>query len=115
MQQMLASRRSGATQQTRSLREQEADVLRRDNYGLKATPNADAVDQARAIADNRRLWMALEAVVIQPANQLPEALKGSILNLISTVQKKMDLQTRDIPFLITMNEQMIAELSGDPG
>ena len=115
MQQMLASRRYGTTQQTRSLREQEADVFRRVNYGLKAALNADAVDQARAIADNRRLWMALEAVVIHPANQLPEALKGSILNLISTVQKKMDLKTRDIPFLITMNEQMIAELSGDPG
>jgi flagellar biosynthesis regulator FlaF len=115
MQQMLASRRSGATQQTRSLREQEADVLRCINYGLKATLNADAVDQARAIADNRRLWMALEAIVIHPSNQLPEALKGSILNLSRMVQKKMDLQTRDIPFLITMNEQMIAELSGDPG
>jgi hypothetical protein len=31
------------------------------------------------------------------------------------VQKKMDLQTRDIPFRITTNEQMIAALSGDPG
>jgi hypothetical protein len=27
----------------------------------------------------------------------------------------MDLQTRDIPFRITTNEQMIAALSGDPG
>jgi hypothetical protein len=115
MQQMLATRRSGATQQTRSLLEQEADRFRCVKYGLKATLNADAVDQARAIADNRHLWMALEAAVLHSANQLPEALEGSILNLISTVQKKMDLQTRDIPFRITMNEQMIAELSGDPG
>ena len=115
MQQMLASRRSGATQQTRSLREQEADVFRRVNYGLKAALNADAVDQARAIADNRRLWIALEAAIMHPANQLPEALKGSILNLSRMVQKEMDLQTQDIPFLITMNEQMIAGLSGDPG
>jgi len=115
MQQMLATRRYGATQQTRSLLEQEADVLRCINHGLKATLNADAVDQARAIADNRRLWMALEAAVLHSASQLPEALEGSILDMSRMVQKKMDLQTRDIPFRITMNEQMIAELSGDPG
>ena len=90
-------------------------MLRCINHGLKATLNADAVDQARAIADNRRLWMALEAVVLHPANQLPEALEGSILDMSRMVKKEMDLQTRDIPFLITMNEQMIAALSGDPG
>ena len=90
-------------------------MLRCINHGLKATLNADAVDQARAIADNRRLWMALEAAVLHSANQLPEALEGSILDMSRMVQKKMDLQTRDIPFLINMNEQMIAALSGDPG
>jgi hypothetical protein len=46
---------------------------------------------------------------------LPEALEGSILDMSRMVKKEMDLQTRDIPFLITMNEQMIAALSGDPG
>ena len=39
MNQMLATRRYGATQQTRSLRDQEADVFRRVNYGLKAAMN----------------------------------------------------------------------------
>jgi flagellar biosynthesis regulator FlaF len=115
MQQMLATRRYGATQRIRSLREQEADVFRRINYGLKAALNADAVDQARAIAENRRLWMALEAAVTHPTNQLPEALKGSILNLSRRIQKEIDAPIRDIPFLIDTNEQMIAGLSGDPG
>ena len=36
MNQMLATRGYGATQRTRTLREQEADVFRRVNYGLKA-------------------------------------------------------------------------------
>jgi hypothetical protein len=46
---------------------------------------------------------------------LPEALKGSILNLSRRIQKEIDAPIRDIPFLIDTNEQMIAGLSGDPG
>ena len=54
MSQMLGTRGYGATLRTRSLREQEADVIRRVNYALKAAVNADAIDRARAVADNRR-------------------------------------------------------------
>ncbi|MFN7307575.1 MAG: flagellar biosynthesis regulator FlaF [Alphaproteobacteria bacterium] len=115
MNQMLATRRYGTIQQTRSLREQEADVFRRVNYGLKAALNGDAIERARAVADNRRLWMALEAAMTHPANQLPEALKGSILSLGRLIQREMQVKSPDILFLINMNDQMIAGLSGDPG
>jgi flagellar biosynthesis regulator FlaF len=115
MNQMLATRRYGATQQTRSLRDQEADVFRRVNYGLKAAMNGDRIERARAVADNRRLWMAVEAAMMHPANQLPKALKVSILSLGRLIQRETDTQTPDIQFLINMNDQMIAGLSGDPG
>lgn len=115
MNQVLGARRYGAIQQTRSLRDQEADVFRRINYALKAALNADAIERARAVADNRRLWLAVESAIIHPANQLPQALKGSILSLGRVIQRESDSQTPDIQFLITMNDQMIAGLSGDPG
>ncbi len=115
MNQSLATRRYGATQQTRSLRDQEADVFRRVNYGLKAALNADPVERVRAVADNRRLWLAIESAMTHPANQLPQELKASILSLGRLVQREMDTLTPDLSFLININDQMIAGLSGDPG
>jgi flagellar biosynthesis regulator FlaF len=115
MNQMLGTRGYGATQRTRSLREQEADVIRRVNYALKAAVNADAIDRARAVADNRRLWLAIESAILHPANQLPDALKASIVRLGRSVQREMDQEAPDVAFLININDQMIAGLSGDPG
>lgn len=115
MNQSLATRRYGTTQQTRSLREQEADVFRRVNYALKAALNADLVERVRAVADNRRLWLAIESAMTHPANLLPQELKASILSLGRLVQREMDSLTPDFSFLININDQMIAGLSGDPG
>jgi flagellar biosynthesis regulator FlaF len=115
MNQMLGTRGYGATQRARSLREQEADVFRRVNFLLKAAINGNAIDRARAIADNRRLWLAIEASLINPDNLLPEATRVSILRLGRGVQREMDTNEPDIDFLINVNEQMIAGLSGDPG
>jgi flagellar protein FlaF len=77
--------------------------------------NADAIDRARAVADNRRLWLAIEAAILHPANQLPDALKASIVSLGRSVQREMDKEAPDLSFLIGINDQMIAGLSGDPG
>ena len=115
MNQMLGPRGYGATQRVRTLREQEADVFRRVNYGLKAALNGDAVDRARAVSDNRRLWFAIEAALVNPENQLPEVTRIGIMRLGRGVQREMENLEPDINFLIDINEQMIAGLSGDPG
>ncbi len=115
MNQMLATRRYGATQQARSQRDQEADVFRRVNYGLKSALNGDAIERARAVADNRRLWLAVEAAIVHPANLLPQALRASILSLSRSIQREMEKSEPDLAFLIEMNDQMIAGLSGDAG
>jgi flagellar biosynthesis regulator FlaF len=115
MNQMFGPRGYGATQRTRTLREQEADVFRRVNYGLKAALNGDAIDRARAIADNRRLWLAIEVVLINPENQLAEVTRVGVLRLGRGVQREMENPEPDIAFLIEINDQMIAGLSGDPG
>jgi flagellar biosynthesis regulator FlaF len=115
MNQMLGTRRYGATQQTRSLREQEADVFRRVNYAMKAALNSNAIDRARAVADNRRLWLAVETALINPENLLPEATRVSMMRLGRLIQREMNAPEPDFAFLIEMNDQMIAGLSGDPG
>ena len=115
MNQMLGTRGYGATQRTRTLREQEADVFRRVNFGLKAALNGDAIDRARAIADNRRLWFAIEAALVNPENLLPEVTRVGIMRLGRGVQREMENPEPDIAFLININDQMIAGLSGDPG
>ncbi|MBM3587051.1 MAG: hypothetical protein FJX33_04420 [Alphaproteobacteria bacterium] len=115
MNQMLGSRGYGATQRTRSLREQEAGVFRCLNYALKAALNSDVIDRARVVADNQRLWLAIESAILHPANQLPNALKASIVGLSRSVQREMDKEVPDLPFLTGINDQMIGGLSGDPG
>jgi flagellar biosynthesis regulator FlaF len=115
MNQMLGPRGYGATQRARTLREQEADVFRRVNYGLKAALNGDAIDRARAISDNLRLWLAIEAAMVNPDNQLPEITRVGIMRLGRSVQREMENQEPDMEFLININDQMIAGLSGDPG
>ena len=115
MNQMFGPRGYGATQRVRTLREQEADVFRRVNYGLKAALNGDAIDRARAVSDNRRLWLAIEAALVNPDNQRPEVTRVGIMRLGRGVQREMENQEPDIEFLININDQMIAGLSGDPG
>ena len=115
MNQMLGTRGYGAAQRARTLREQEADVFRRINYGLKAALTADAIDRARAISDNRRLWLAIETALVNPENQLAEVTRVGIMRLGRGVQREMENQEPDIAFLININDQMIAGLSGDPG
>lgn len=115
MSQALLSRAYGAAQQVRAPREQEADVFRRVNYTLKAALTADSIDKARAIADNRRLWLGVEAALSHPANQLPEITRVAIMRLGRVLQREMNNQAPDIGFLVEVNEQIIAGLSGNPG
>lgn len=108
---LLARRAYQATRQAMNPREQEADVFRRVTGALKAGLEHDGIARARAIADNRRLWIALEASVRHPANQLPQQTKLAILGLGRAVLKEMENTKPDLAFLIEMNEQLAAGLS----
>ena len=104
---MLHARR--AYQQTRQAmapREQEADVFRRVTGALKAALSDEGITRARAIADNRRLWIALEASIRHPANLLPKHTKVTMLNVGRAVLREMDTAEPDLDFLIEVNEQV---------
>ena len=97
----------------RSLREQEADVFRRVVGTLRHARTADdQVAQARALADNRRLWTAVTDLVRDPENQLPLPLRASIVSIGAAVQREMDGPEPDWNFLISINENLAAGLAG---
>ena len=98
----------------RSQRDQEADVFRQAIAGLKGARQASPIQQIRALADNRRLWMMVRDLMRDPGNALPETLRASIVSVSLTVQREMDQETPDFDFLIAINENIAAGLAGQP-
>ena len=98
----------------RSQRDQEADVFRQANSVLHQARTAGPIQQIRALADNRRLWMMVVDLVRDPSNTLPEPLKASIVSVGLTVQREMEQESPDFDFLIKINENLAAGLSGQP-
>ena len=96
----------------RSQREQEADVFRRAIGALKAARDGNALHRVRALADNRRLWMAVHDLMRDPDNDLPPELRASIISVGLTVQREMDRDQPDFGFLIAVNENFAAGLAG---
>jgi len=110
MNMMHARRAYQMTRQALDPREQEADVFRRVTGALRASLEQEGIARARAVADNRRLWIALEASIRHPANQLPQETKVTLLQLGRTVMREMEGDTPDLAFLIEINEQLASGL-----
>jgi flagellar protein FlaF len=110
MNMMHARRAYQMTRQAMDPREQEADVIRRVTGALKAALETEGIARARAIADNRRLWIALDASLRHPANQLPNETKLSILQVGRVVMREMESAAPDLGFLIEVNEQLASGL-----
>ena len=106
MNMMHARRAYQQTRQAMAPREQEADVFRRVNGALKVALAQEGIVRARAIADNRRLWIALEASIRHPANQLPQQTKVTMLKVGRAVLREMEGTEPDLGFLIEVNEQV---------
>jgi flagellar biosynthesis activator protein FlaF len=98
----------------RSPREQEADVFRRATAALRNGRAANPVLQVRALADNGRLWSTVIDLMRDPDNGLPPDLRASIVSVGLAVQREMQRDAPDFDFLIGVNEDIAAGLSG-PG
>lgn len=110
-----AARAYEAASVHRSPREQEADIFRRAIGALRAARDAGPVQRVRALADNRRLWMAVGDLMRDPANALPITLRASIISVGMAVEREMDREQPDFAFLIEVNENIAAGLSGQGG
>lgn len=89
----------------------EAEVFTRATRSIReaeATPSS--LNQARAVADNRRLWDAVLVCVLDPGNALPKGLRAQLASLARTVLRECDGETPDLAFVAEMNEQIAAGL-----
>jgi flagellar biosynthesis regulator FlaF len=98
----------------RTQRDQEADIFRRATAALKAGRDAGTIARIRALADNRRLWLTVNDLMHDPSNTLPLQMRAQIISVGLTVQREMDLEIPDFDFLISINENFVAGLSGRP-
>lgn len=112
MQQSQAVRAYRAASAHRSPREQEADVFRRVTGALRAAQKGTEMEQVKALADNTRLWMMVGNLLRDPANALPEALRASVISVGQALQREMQQPAPDFAFLIAVNEDITAGLSG---
>lgn len=97
----------------RSQRQQEADVFRRVIGALKQARDAGPLQRTKALADNRRLWMAVVDLMKDFDSLLPLPLRASIISVGLRVQQEMDLEAPDLDFLIAVNEDIAAGLSAN--
>lgn len=107
-----ATRAYQASAAHRGLRQQEADIFHHAIGGLRTAREAGPIDRVRALADNRRLWMAIVDLVRDPANVLPAELRASIASVGLAVHREMDRDQPDFDFLIAVNENIAAGLLG---
>ncbi|HEY5299427.1 MAG TPA: flagellar biosynthesis regulator FlaF [Acetobacteraceae bacterium] len=94
----------------RSIREQEADIFRHAIAALRTARGADKMTRARAVADNRRLWLTVHDLMSDPGNALPPELRASIVSVGISVRREMEGENPDFGFLISINEHMAAGL-----
>jgi len=97
----------------KSQRDAEADMFRQVINDLQTAREAGFVKQVKAVADNRRLWMTVQAVITDPANVLPAELRALVVSLSLTLQREMNSEHPDLDFLISVNETVAAGLAAE--
>jgi flagellar biosynthesis regulator FlaF len=98
----------------KTIREQEADIFRLVIARLQAAHRGGPIARVRALADNRRLWMAVADLVRDDRNPLPPETRAGILSIGRCIQKEMDSEEPSFEFLISINKNMADGLSGNP-
>lgn len=96
---------------SRSFREQEADVFRRATGALRASRSGGEIERVRALADNQRLWTMVRSLVRDPDNRLGAQVRGALISVALSVQREMDSPSPDFDFLIAVNENIAAGLA----
>jgi flagellar biosynthesis regulator FlaF len=110
----LASRAYAAASVNMTVRQQEAELFRLVNARLQAARHEGPIARVRALADNRRLWMAVSDLVRDPGNPLPPETRAGILSVGIAVQRELDADEPSFDFLIAINKSIAEGLSGNP-
>lgn len=89
-------------------------MFRQVTSALRTSRDGGTIARIRALADNRRLWLAVNDLMHEPGNALPLQMRAQIVSIGLTVQREMDQEKPDFDFLININENIAAGLSGQP-
>jgi flagellar biosynthesis regulator FlaF len=93
-----------------SAKQLEAEVFAHATRSIRAAETGGVLDHARAVADNRRLWMAVHACVVDPSNALPTELRSQIASVALAAMRECDAPAPDLAFIAHLNEQFAAGL-----
>jgi flagellar biosynthesis regulator FlaF len=93
-----------------SAKQMEAEVFARANRAIRDIDPARPLSPARAIADNRRLWDAVYASVLDPTNALPQQLRAQIAGVALAVIRECESSNPDLGFVAEMNDIFAAGL-----
>ncbi|MBL6454520.1 hypothetical protein JMJ55_04235 [Belnapia sp. T6] len=93
-----------------SQKQMEAEVFARANRSIRESATGGPLAHARAIADNRRLWDAVQAAVLDPGNGLPTELRASIAGVAMAVVRECAAEQPDLGFIAEMNDHFAAAL-----
>lgn len=111
-----ALRAYGTTLAARSQREKEAEVFTILAGRLRAAlAEPDGLAAVRAAADARRVFTAVEALVIHPSNPLPQDLRLSIATVARRALREVNAGAPDLGFLATVAEDFAAGLAARAG
>ena len=97
-----ASAGAAAYRRRLTTKQMEAEVFARATRAIRGAEGS--LNRARAIADNRRLWDAVHAAVMDPTNALPAALRGQIAGVALAVLRECDQLSPDLGFVAEMND-----------
>ena len=93
-----------------SSKQLEAEVFAQATRSIRIAETGSVLDRARAVADNRRLWMTVHACVLDPANSLPMVLRSQIAGVALAVMRECEVSEPDLGFVAEVNEQFAAGL-----
>ena len=96
----------------RSPKEQEAELFRTLSRRLRAARDGDEMERLRALTDNSRLWAVAGNSLRDPMNQLPPETRAGIVSISHAVMRASAAASPDFDFLISVNDNMAAGLSG---
>ena len=87
-------------------------MFHRATGALRVARDGAPVARVRALADNRRLWTTVGDLMRDPLSTLPTPLRAQIISVGLAVQREMDNEAPNFDYLITINENIAAGLSG---
>ncbi len=96
----------------RSPKEQEAELFRALSRRLRAARDGDEMERVRALSVNSQLWAVASNSLRDPMNQLPPETRAGIVSIGYAVIRASEAASPDFDFLIEVNDNMAAGLSG---